>query len=123
MFEVTQEAIDQRNAAAAKAAAPPVRVLASLRQTGEGAALGSSYREHACATAVVQEVTDAAGPSGERNLAQFGARRPSGNPAVIAGQQEHTAPTGVGAQFRVSPPRDMSGLSGVAALTSVGRHL
>lgn len=109
---VTAEGQALSNAAAVKAAAPPGRGLhadfqgnlppahlASLRQTGHGAAPGSTYHEGAAAIADVQ-VIDASAAAGERNLAQFGLRRPSGDPAVFAGQPEHTAPTGVGAEFR-----------------------
>jgi hypothetical protein len=38
-------------------------------------------------------------------VGQLGPRRPSGDPSVIAGQAEHTAPSTVGAEFRTSPQR------------------
>jgi hypothetical protein len=129
---VTQQAIDTQNATAVKAAAPPGRTmhadfqgelspahLARLRQSGSGAPPGSAYHEGAAGVADVQAI-DASAASGERNLAQFGPRRPSGIPAQ---ETPHVAPGTVGAQFGVSPPRDMSGLPSVVSLSSVGRHL
>lgn len=133
---VTQEGIDASNAAALKAAGPPPghtvhadlqgplspARLAVMRQTGQGAPPGSAYREGAAATAGVQ-VIDASGAADyERTLARLGPRRPSGDPAVIAGQPGHTAPTGAGARFGVSPPRDMGGFPSAVSLSTVGRR-
>lgn len=132
MFEITQEAIDQRNAAAVKAAAPRGQVSqapvgyrpatgeqpgaaghgatidparAHLEQRGTGRPESGALDASVAGSADVQRVRFA-GESNARFLDRLGPRMPSGNPAVIAGQAEHTAPTGAGAQFRVNGRRE-----------------
>lgn len=90
--------------------------LATLRQTAEGAPPGSSYRDHMTATADVQHLDFATAADRHHALGQLGPREPSGDPSALG--PERVAPTGVGATFRHSPPREVAGV----ALYGVGRH-
>jgi hypothetical protein len=117
MICVTAEGIAASNAAALKTAGPPGArhwdqqgsldpvSLPQLRQ--EGTASGSRIPrplDESIASAPVVERLDFASASGERNLAQTGPGRPSGDPASREGF--HTAPTGADSLgFRVNAPR------------------